>query len=65
MLLKSFGGICCALIHAVAVGCAAISLYFFLDSSIERVLVALFMLGLAIALEVIAAVVSDGTTART
>ena len=65
MLLKSCSGICCALIHAVAVGCAAISLYFFLGSSIERILGALLMLGVAIALEVIAAIVSDSTTAQT
>jgi hypothetical protein len=65
MLLKSLNGVCCALIHAGALGCAAAGLYFFLGSSVELVLVALIMLGAAIALEVIAELVSDDTMAPT
>ena len=65
MLPKSFSGICCTLIHAAALGCAGISAYFFLTSSIEHVPSALVMLGAALAFEVIAAVVDNGTTAHT
>jgi hypothetical protein len=63
MLPKSFGGICCASIYAAALGCAVISVYFFLGLSIEQVAGAIVMLGAAIALEVIAAVVGDGPAA--
>ncbi len=65
MLLKSFSGICNVLLHAVALGCAAASVYFFLGPTIELVMVALIMLGAAVAFEVIAAVVSDDRTAHT
>ena len=65
MLFKSLTGICCAFIHAAALGCAAVSVYFFLGPSPEFVLGALLMLGVATALEVIAAIVSDDTMART
>jgi len=65
MLLKSSCGICSALVHAVAVGCAVTGLYFFFASSIESVAGALLMVGGAFACEVIATVIGDGTTART
>ena len=65
MLLKSACGVCSALIHAAAAGCAVTGLYFFLTSSIESVALALLLVGGAFACEVIATVVGDGTTART
>ena len=65
MLPKSFSGICCASIHAAALSCAVISVYFFLGSSVEQVAGAILMLGAAIALEVIAAVVGGGPAAHT
>ena len=65
MLIKSFGQVCNALLHAVALGCAAVSVYFFLGPTIELVMVALIMLGVAIAFEVIAAVISEDRTAHT
>jgi hypothetical protein len=65
MLLKSFSGTCCTLVHAIAAISAAVSLYFFLGSSIELIFGALIMLGVAIAFEVIAVLVSDGPTAHT
>ena len=60
-----FGKICNALLHAVAVGCATASVYFFFGPSIELIMAALIMLGAAVAFEVIAAVVSDDRTAHT
>ena len=65
MLPKSFSGICYASIHTAALGCAVISVYLFLGSSVEQVAGAIVMLGAAIALEVIAAVVGDGPAAHT
>ena len=62
---KLFGQICNALLHTVALGCAAASLYFFFGPTIELIMVALIMLGAAVAFEVIAAVVSDDRTAHT
>jgi hypothetical protein len=65
MLPKSFSEICFASLHAAALGCAGISVYFFLGSSIEQVAIAMVLLGAAIAIEVIAAVFGDGPTAHT
>jgi hypothetical protein len=61
---KLFGRICNALLHALALGCAAASVYFFLGPTIELVMVALIMLGAAVAFEVIAAIVSEDRTAH-
>ena len=65
MLPKSVSGICYSCIHAAALACAGVSVFLFLGSSIEQVAGAMVMLGAAIALEVIVAVVSDGPTAHT
>jgi HD-like signal output (HDOD) protein len=65
MLQKSFGGICHAFIHAAALGCAGLSVYFLFATSIEQVASAVVLLGAAIVLEVIVAVVGDDTTAHT
>jgi hypothetical protein len=61
---KLFGQICNALLHAIALGCAAASLYFFFGPTIELIMAALIMLGAAVAFEVIAAVVSEDRTAH-
>jgi hypothetical protein len=65
MLLRSFAGICNALLHVIAVACAAVSVYLFFGPSTELVMVALIALGAAVAFEVIAAVVSEDRTAHT
>ncbi|MEO8442354.1 MAG: hypothetical protein ABI547_07690 [Betaproteobacteria bacterium] len=62
---KLFGQIFNALLHLIAVGFAAASLYFFFGPTIELIMVALIMLGAAVAFEVIAAVVSEDRTAHT
>lgn len=59
MVLKSFGGWCCALAHVCAVSCAVCSLYFFVVAAIEYVLVAIVLFGAAIGLEVVAAVIGE------
>jgi hypothetical protein len=61
---KLFGQICNALLHAIALGCAGASLYFFFGPTIELIMVALIMLGAAVAFEVIAALVSEDRTAH-
>lgn len=62
MVLKSFSGVCCALVHTVALVAAAASIYFFLGSSFEYVLLAFVLFGVALALEAIAAVVGRDKT---
>jgi hypothetical protein len=62
MVLKSFSGVCCALVHTVAFVAAAASIYFFLGSSFEYVLLAFVLFGVALALEAIAAVVGRDKT---
>ena len=64
MSSRLFGRICNALLHLIAVGCAAASIYFFFGPTIELIMVALIMLGAAVAFEVIAAVVSEDRTAH-
>ena len=64
-MFKLLVGIRNALLHAVALGCAAVSMYFLLGPNIELVMIALIMLGAAIAFEVIAAIVNEGRTANT
>ena len=58
MKFNSFDGVCCALVHAVAFVCAACSVYLFLGTSFENVLVAFELLGAFLALEAVAAVIS-------
>ena len=65
MLPKSFIGFCCASIHAAALACALLSVYFFFDSSIEYMVGAVILLGAAVAIEVIATVFGDSNTAHT
>jgi hypothetical protein len=55
---KSFEGACCALLHAVSFACAALSVYLFLGTSFENVLVAFELLGVFLALEAVAAVIN-------
>jgi hypothetical protein len=57
MVLRSFNGVCCTLIHVVALAAAAAGAYLFLGSSFENVLTAFCLLGVALALEAVAAVV--------
>ena len=57
MILKSFNGACCTVVHAVALGAAVCSVYLFLGTSFENVLTAFVLLGAALALEAVAAVV--------
>ncbi len=63
MVLKSFNGVCCTLVHAVAFAAAAWSVYLFLGTSFENVLSAFVLLGVALALEAVAAVVGRDRTA--
>ena len=53
----TFNAACCMAIHAVAFLSAACSVYLFLGTSFENVLVAFELLGAALALEAVAAVV--------
>ena len=55
--LKTFNGACCMAIHVCAFLSAACSVYLFLGTSFENVLVAFELLGVALALEAVAAVV--------
>ena len=55
--LKSFNGVCCLVMHAVSLAIAVWSTYLFLGTSFENVLNAFELLGLALALEAVAAVV--------
>lgn len=64
MALKSFSGICCALVHTVAFGCALASIYFFLGTSFEYVLIAFVLFGVALALETVAAVIGRDRAAH-
>ncbi len=64
MALKSFDGVCCTLIHVVAFGAAAWSVYLFLGTSFENVLTAFELLGVALALEAVAAVIGRDKTAH-
>ena len=63
MVLKSFNGVCCTLVHA-AFAAAAWSVYLFLGTSFENVLSAFVLLGVALALEAVAAVVGRDRTAH-
>ncbi len=56
-MLISFNGVCCKLIHVVALAAAVWSTYLFLGTSFENVLTAFELLGVAFALEAVAAVV--------
>ena len=56
MVLK-FTGVCCTLVHIAAFVAAAWSIYLFLGTSFENVLTAFVLLGVALALEAVAAVV--------
>ena len=62
--MKTLDGICCSLVHAAAFVCAAASVYLFLGTSFENVLVAFELLGVALALEAVAAVISRNKTAH-
>lgn len=62
MVLKSFGGICQALLHLIALAFAFASVYFFFGPQIELIMIALMTFGAAVAFEVIAAVVADFMT---
>jgi len=64
MVLNSFNGVCCTLVHAVAFAAAAWSVYLFLGTSFENVLSAFVLLGVALALEAVAAVVGRDRTAH-
>ena len=64
MGLKSFSGVCCTLVHAIAFVCAASSIYFFLGASFEYVLLAFVLFGVALALETVAAVISRDKAAH-
>lgn len=64
MALKSFDGVCCTLIHVVAFVAAAWSVYLFLGTSFENVLTAFELLGVALALEAVAAVIGRDKTAH-
>ena len=55
--LKSFNGVCCTTIHVVAAAVALWGTYLFLGTSFENVLNAFELLGVALALEAVAAVV--------
>jgi len=57
MVISTFSGACCALIHTAAFVSAACSVYLFLGTSFENVLIAFELLGVALALEAVAAVV--------
>jgi phage shock protein PspC (stress-responsive transcriptional regulator) len=63
MMLKSLSGLCSAL-HAIAWVCGALSVYFFFGPAIERVMVALIMLGAAVVFEVIAAIANEHSVAH-
>jgi hypothetical protein len=65
MLPKSLIGFCCASIHALALACASISVYFFFDASIEYMVGAVILLGAAVAIEVVATILGDSNTAHT
>jgi hypothetical protein len=64
MVLKSFNGVCCTLVHLVAFAAAAWSVYLFLGTSFENVLSALVLFGVALALEAVAAIVGRDTHAH-
>lgn len=55
--LKSFNGVCCTLIHVIAAAAAVWGTYLFFGTSFENVLNAFELLGVALALEAVAAVV--------
>ena len=63
-MLKSFPGLCSALLHATALICGAVSVYFIFGPAIELVMRALIMLGAAVAFEVIAAIVAESRFAH-
>ncbi|MDB5812113.1 MAG: hypothetical protein JWN94_4235 [Betaproteobacteria bacterium] len=65
MVLNSFNGVCCTLVHVVAFAAAAAGTYFFLGTSFENVLTAFVLLGAALALEAVAAVIGRDRTAHT
>lgn len=62
--MHSFNGVCCTLIHVVACVAAVASVYLFLGTSFENVLTAFELLGAALALEAVAAVVGRDKTAH-
>lgn len=64
MVLKSFNGVCCVLVHTVAFAAAAWSVYLFLGTSFENVLTAFELLGVALALEAVAAVIGRDKAAH-
>ena len=64
MILKSFNGACCTIVHVVAFAAAAWSIYLFLGTSFENVLTAFVLLGAALALEAVAAVVGRDKAAH-
>ena len=64
MVLKSFNGACCAIVHLVAFVAAAFSIYLFLGTSFENVLTAFVLLGAALALEAVAAIVGRDKAAH-
>jgi hypothetical protein len=64
-MVKIWSGIGKALLHSIALGFGAVSMYFLLGPNIELVMIALIMLGAAIAFEVIAAIVSEDRRAHT
>jgi hypothetical protein len=64
MVLKSFNGVCCTLVHAIAFVIAAWSVYLFLGTSFENVMLAFELLGVALALEAVAAVIGRDKTAH-
>ena len=54
---KTFNGVCCTAIHVAALIAAAWGVYLFLGTTFENVLNAFELLGVALALEAVAAVV--------
>jgi len=64
MVLKSFNGACCTIVHLIAFVAAAFSIYLFLGTSFENVLTAFVLLGAALALEAIAAIVGRDKAAH-
>jgi hypothetical protein len=64
MVLKSFNGACCTLVHIVAFAAFAAGTYLFLGTSFENVLTAFVLLGAALALEAVAVIIGRDKTAH-
>ena len=64
MMLKSLPKLCPALLHALALVCGALSVYFFFGPAIELIMIAVVTLAAAAAFEVIAAIVGEDPVAH-